>query len=45
MVIPALWLPEASRYSSPSEESEESPVKGIDRIWLARWGGEGEQTV
>ena len=29
--------PLPSRYSSPSDESEESPVNGIDRIWLARW--------
>ena len=28
--------PLPSRYSSPSEESEESPVNGIERIWLAR---------
>ena len=28
--------PLPSRYSSPSDESEESPVKGIERIWLAR---------
>ena len=28
-------LPRASGNSSPSEESEESPVKGIDLIWLA----------
>lgn len=25
------------QWSSPSEESDESPVKGTERIWLARW--------
>ena len=28
-------LPRTSGSSSPSEESEESPVNGIDLIWLA----------
>ena len=36
-VAPGLGVdPLPSRYSSPSEESEESPVNGIERIWLAR---------
>ena len=38
-VAPGLGVdPVPSRYSSPSEESEESPVNGIERIWLARCG-------
>ena len=37
VVSPGLGVdPLPSRYSSPSEESEESPVNGIERIWLAR---------
>lgn len=28
-------LPRTSAWSSPSEESDESPLKGTDRIWLA----------
>lgn len=28
---------EPPQWSSPSEESDESPVNGTERIWLARW--------
>ena len=28
--------PRTSTWSSPSDESDESPLNGTDRIWLAR---------
>lgn len=33
------------QWSSPSEESDESPVKGTERIWLARCNNTFDQLI